>query len=203
MKRRDCLLLLAGFLKFSGSVARADDQHLNHTGPSARRSSPMSEESVMRDLFDRWERVWHEGRYDLVPSCVAENYIRHDEKGDRTVTRDAYAAEIAAMRQERPGIRVVVYDHSFAGDRAWFRFAFKWPDQKTGSREVGQACSPTASRAASSQRLGLCSSHSARHGQMPLRKSTGRARRQRGNGECTKRPASVGGTINPAAPRWP
>jgi len=36
------------------------------------------------------------------------------------------------MRKERPGIRVVVYDHSFAGDRAWFRFAFKWPDPKTG-----------------------------------------------------------------------
>src|ERR1700676_2950405 len=26
----------------------------------------MSEESVVRDLFDRWERVWHEGQYDLV-----------------------------------------------------------------------------------------------------------------------------------------
>jgi SnoaL-like domain len=92
----------------------------------------MSDESTTHDLFDRWERVWHEGQYDLVPSCVAENYIRHDEKGDRTVSRDAYAAEIAAMRKERPGIRVVVYDHSFSGDRAWFRFAFKWPDLKTG-----------------------------------------------------------------------
>jgi hypothetical protein len=29
-------------------------------------------------------------------------------------------------------IRVVVYDHSFKGDRAWFRFAFKWTDPKTG-----------------------------------------------------------------------
>jgi hypothetical protein len=92
----------------------------------------MSEDSVMRDLFDRWERVWHEGQYDLIPSCVEQEYIRHDENGDRTVTRDAYAAEIAATRKERPGIRVVVYDHSFAGDRAWFRFAFKWPDQITG-----------------------------------------------------------------------
>jgi hypothetical protein len=26
----------------------------------------------------------------------------------------------------------VVYDHSFEGERAWFRFAFKWPDPKTG-----------------------------------------------------------------------
>jgi hypothetical protein len=55
----------------------------------------MSDESVMRDLFDRWERVWHEGQYDLIPSCVGQVYIRHDEKGDRTVTREAYAAEIA------------------------------------------------------------------------------------------------------------
>jgi hypothetical protein len=63
---------------------------------------------------------------------VGQAYIRHDEKGDRTVTREAYAAEIAKTRQERPDIRVVVYNHSFEGDRAWFRFAFKWTDPKTG-----------------------------------------------------------------------
>lgn len=92
----------------------------------------MSQESVMIDLFNRWEQVWHEGKFNLVPSCVAETYIRHDQKGDRTVRRDAYAAEIAKIREDRPGIRVVVYDHSFSGDRAWFRFAFKWTDEKTG-----------------------------------------------------------------------
>ena len=74
------------------------------------------------DLFDRWERVWHEGRYDLLPSCVGPHYIRHDENGDRTVTREAYAAELAGVHKDRPGIRVVVYDHSFTDDRAWFRF---------------------------------------------------------------------------------
>jgi len=92
----------------------------------------MSEETELPDLFDRWERVWHEGQYDLVPTCVASTYIRHDEAGDRTVTREAYAAEIAKTREERPDIRVVVYDHSFKGNRAWFRFAFKWTDPKTG-----------------------------------------------------------------------
>jgi hypothetical protein len=85
-----------------------------------------------RDLFDRWELVWHQGRFDLVPLCVGSHYIRHDEQGDRTVTREAYAAEIARIREERPDIRVVVYDHSFEGDGAWFRFAFKWTDTKTG-----------------------------------------------------------------------
>jgi hypothetical protein len=92
----------------------------------------MFDDMAMRDLFDRWERVWHEGQFDLVPSCVGENYIRHDDAGDRTVTREAYAAEIAKVQQERPGIRVVVYDHSFKGDGAWFRFAFKWNDPATG-----------------------------------------------------------------------
>jgi hypothetical protein len=92
----------------------------------------MLDEPVMRDLFDRWERVWHDGQYDLIPTCVGSHYIRHDEQGDRTVTREAYAAELAAIRQERPGIRVVVYDHSFTDERAWFRFSFKWPDAKTG-----------------------------------------------------------------------
>jgi hypothetical protein len=88
----------------------------------------MPDEAEMRDLFDRWERVWHEGQYNLVPDCVGSHYIRHDEKGDRTVTREAYAAEITALRLERPDIRVVVYDHAFEGNRAWFRFAFKWTD---------------------------------------------------------------------------
>jgi len=32
------------------------------------------------------ERVWHEGQYDLIPSCVGSDYIRHDENGDRSVT---------------------------------------------------------------------------------------------------------------------
>ena len=29
----------------------------------------------------------------------------------------------------------VVYDHAFEGDLAWFRFAFKWIDPKTGKPE--------------------------------------------------------------------
>src|SRR5271154_4191510 len=71
------------------------------------------------------------GAYDLVAQCVEPNYIRHDEAGDRTVTREAYAAEIAKTRQERPDLRIIVYDHAFQDDRAWFRFEFKWTDTKT------------------------------------------------------------------------
>lgn len=92
----------------------------------------MSGEPVLRDLFDRWERVWHEGRYDLVSDCVAPHYIRHDEAGDRTVTREAYAAELAKLKQDRPDVRIVVYDHTFQEGRAWYRFTMKWTDQGSG-----------------------------------------------------------------------
>lgn len=92
----------------------------------------MSDESVLRDLFDRWERVWHEGQYDLLPGCVAPNYIRHDEAGDRTVTREAYAAELSELRQGRPDLRIVVYDHMLQGGRAWYRFTMRWTDQSSG-----------------------------------------------------------------------
>ena len=29
----------------------------------------MSDKFVMRDQFDRWQRVWHQGQYDLIHSC--------------------------------------------------------------------------------------------------------------------------------------
>ncbi len=94
----------------------------------------MSDDTVMRDLFDRWERVWVDGEYDLVPSCVAPTYMRHSEAGDRVVTPDSYRIELAKLREDRPGIRVVVYDHAFKGNRAWFRFTFQWSDAETGER---------------------------------------------------------------------
>src|SRR5260370_12094238 len=77
----------------SGNISNVDTRQIG--------GSTMKDQ--LHDLFDRWERVWHEGQYDLVPSCVGPNYIRHDEAGNRTVTRDAYAAEIAKTRQEQPG----------------------------------------------------------------------------------------------------
>lgn len=92
----------------------------------------MSANPDLKSLFDRWELVWHEGQFDLATGCVGPEYIRHDERGTRTVSREAYLEEIAKIRQERPDIRVVVYDHAFQGTRAWFRFAFKWTDTASG-----------------------------------------------------------------------
>ena len=47
---------------------------------------------TVRALFDRWERVWLKGEFDLIPECLGSHYLRHEEAGDRTVTREAYAA---------------------------------------------------------------------------------------------------------------
>ncbi len=92
----------------------------------------MDQENLLRDLFDRWERVWNYGEYGLIPDCFQPHYIRHDEAGNRTVSREAYAAEITKTRHDRPQLQFVVYDHAFQGDRAWFRFTLKWPDPQSG-----------------------------------------------------------------------
>jgi hypothetical protein len=42
---------------------------------------------------------------------------------------------LQGVHKDRPGIRVVVYDHSLTADRAWFRFSFQWPDPKTGETQ--------------------------------------------------------------------
>ena len=91
----------------------------------------MSPEAITSALFDRWERVWHDGEFSLIPSCVAPVYTRHDHLSDRTVTPESYAGELAKVRADRPGIRVRVYDHTFSGERAWYRFEFRWSDPDT------------------------------------------------------------------------
>jgi hypothetical protein len=61
---------------------------------------------------------------------VSPHYIRHDELGNRTVTREAYAAELAELKMSRPDVRIIVFDHALAGDRAWYRFTMKWTDRQ-------------------------------------------------------------------------
>jgi hypothetical protein len=86
-----------------------------------------------RELFDRWERVWHDDRHELVAECVAPVYVRHEETGTRHVTPAQYAEELAALKRARPNIRVTVFDHEIVDDRAWFRFAMTW-DDVTGNK---------------------------------------------------------------------
>jgi SnoaL-like domain len=132
MKRSAHTLVLFALIGMGSTAAFANGQASSSIEPKTERPSSMSQDSGMIDLFNRWEQVWNDGKFDLAPSCLADSYIRHDPKGDHTVSRDAYTAEVIKIHEDRPGIRVVVYDHSFIGDRAWFRFAFKWTDPKSG-----------------------------------------------------------------------
>ena len=49
---------------------------------------------------------------------MAPVYVRHDEAGHKA----------------RPNTRIVVYDHEFTADRAWFRFNLTWTDAATGEK---------------------------------------------------------------------
>ncbi len=101
----------------------------------------MSHESV-RALFDIWERVWNDGRHDLIAECLADGYVRHDGTGTKRLTHKEYEEEIVAAKQYRPNTHVVVYAHDIAGDRAWFRFGLTWNDAVTGAvrSRAGMQC---------------------------------------------------------------
>jgi hypothetical protein len=93
----------------------------------------LSDLEAVRSLFDRWERVWHHGETGLIQGCLCTQYIRHDDFGDRTVAWDDYAAELAVLKRARPDVRILVYDHLFETDHAWFRFTMRWTDQESGT----------------------------------------------------------------------
>jgi len=132
----------------------------------------------MIDLFNRWEQVWNDGKFDMASSCVADSYIRHDPKGDRTVSRDAYTAEVAKIHEDRPGIRVVVYDHSFIGNAPGSGSLSNGQTRKAARRKPKRAYRFTGSQAANSRRLGLVSYRQARSGRMPRRSRIGQAHRR-------------------------
>jgi hypothetical protein len=102
----------------------------------------MSQESELRELFDRWDRqVWEEGRYDLIPGCLTPVYTRHGGFINASFTV-AYVPEeygrVVATQRERFRMRFVLHDRAFAGDRVWSRCTTFRTDPDTG-QEVTNA----------------------------------------------------------------
>jgi hypothetical protein len=61
--------------------------------------------SAVKDLFDRWEKVWHEGQYDLIPGCMASSCIRHSARhGLRRLDQGRHVA-IQRIRADRTVLR--------------------------------------------------------------------------------------------------
>lgn len=102
-------------------------------------SQAASETAKIEALMDRWDiQVWREGRYELIPDCLNEQYIRHEQtgvrSGDRVVTREAYTDEIRRIRA-LPDVNFEVHERSIVGDRVWTRFTMTWTDGQTGEAQ--------------------------------------------------------------------
>ena len=72
-KRSACFVVLMTVWTASVSYSGAYRETPTPNDPLSQGKSLMSQETTLRDLFDRWERVWHEGQYDLVAQCVQPN----------------------------------------------------------------------------------------------------------------------------------
>jgi hypothetical protein len=82
MKRRAHIVFLVALFGMAPAAYTAKGEGPRSAHSKQKGSLNMSQDSPMIDLFNRWEQVWNEGKFDLVSSCVAEFYIRHDPKGD-------------------------------------------------------------------------------------------------------------------------
>jgi hypothetical protein len=103
----------------------------------------------VRDLFDRWERVWHESQYELIPSCVGPNYIRHDENGDHTVTRMPTRKNLrASTRPDQASELSFTITHSRMTARG-SGFRFNGLIHKAERSKAWPACRATGSRTGS------------------------------------------------------
>jgi hypothetical protein len=137
---------------------------------------PMSDEPMMRDLFDRWERVWHEGHstwYRVASGSTIPG-----------MTREATGRSRA--RPMRP--RLQRFGRSGQISVSWYTIiCLKVTVRGFGLRSNGQirkptsslaepGCSPIGSRTTSSLRHGFQCSRQAQRGAMPPLRSIGRVR---------------------------
>ncbi|WNC72025.1 nuclear transport factor 2 family protein [Thalassotalea psychrophila] len=96
-----------------------------------------SEEKHNLKVYKQWTDLWNEGHYDLMPQIVAATYIRHEPKGNRTVTRGEYLQEIKNYR-EKLNMRFVNLKISADKDLIWALWTVSTTDPKTGEKNQGR-----------------------------------------------------------------
>jgi hypothetical protein len=84
-------------------------------------------------------------RNDLIASASSRNTSDTTKQGDRTVTREAYAAEIAKMRQERPAYGLLCMITCSRATTRGSALRSSGPIRKPARRAAGQECRPTGS----------------------------------------------------------
>lgn len=137
LHRRDAIRLLGG-----AALALLTVLSACQTQPAAPAAPPEAASSAAEidALMDRWDiQIWREGRYELIPDSLNEQYIRHEytgvRAGSRVITREEYASEIKQLRA-LPDLNFEVHERSIVGDRVWTRFTMTWSDPQTGSSEA-------------------------------------------------------------------
>ena len=78
------------------------------------------EQRNIRTLMSWGIDVWEKGHLELVPELLAPEYIRHEGKGNRTVTPESYIKEIQAGRAK--GWKFDANAISVDGDLIWTRW---------------------------------------------------------------------------------
>jgi hypothetical protein len=79
VKRSACFIVLVTIWVGAVSIPGAYGETSAAIDTPGKGKASISEEKMLTDPFDRWERVWQEGRYDLISVCIGPSYIRHDE----------------------------------------------------------------------------------------------------------------------------
>ena len=82
----------------------------------------ISLEALARDWF---QRVWNEGREDLIDSLMAHDAVVHGLSGDAPMGRDGFREFYRVFHGAFPDIQVVVDDVISSDDKCAVRFHFK------------------------------------------------------------------------------
>jgi hypothetical protein len=94
-----------------------------------------TDEAIVREVLATWEQVWHAGRYDLIPACLAPRYTRHGSylQGTFSVTyTPAEYAQVLAAERERSQLLFAIQDQAVVGDRLWLRLTLYRTHPDTG-----------------------------------------------------------------------
>ncbi|MEZ4503631.1 MAG: ester cyclase [Dehalococcoidia bacterium] len=85
------------------------------------------------ELMRVWtDEVWNAGNYDRVADCLGETYLRHDQLGNRAVTRDQATAQIQGLRDRVQDLHFWVDDFTVAPNRIWVRWRMTGTSAESG-----------------------------------------------------------------------
>ena len=98
------------------------------------------EEALNMKVIKQWFEVWNDGKYELIPDVVAPNYIRHEPKGTRTISRENYGKEIKYSR-EKLNIRFINHKTTAFKNQVWNLWTIISINANSGEKVLGSGIS--------------------------------------------------------------